>query len=389
MGMEPALGRAGMQSPSLHLLLPFALLAFVGCRQTQAAGVPAPPPSEVWITPQQGEAAGLTTAKAAAHEVSGLIVTSGKIAFDDLRVSHVYSPVTGRVTSIDADVGSKVKRGQALATIDSPDVGIASADLAKAEADLGAAEHEFARDKALEEIGAVARKDYEVAEDNVRKARAELERARQKSRLLSAGGKGGVVGQGYVLRALIDGDVVGRGVNPGMEVQGQYSGGGAVELFTIGDVDRVWVLADVFEMDLARIKAGARMSVKVVAYPGKVFEGTVDWVSGTLDPTTRTAKVRCSIPNPEHLLKPEMFATVTIASPGQSKLALPRNAVLHLGDQRVIFVELGPEPNGRIRFERRPVVVDEDEAGDFVPVVRGLSEGESVVVSGALLLSNA
>ncbi len=84
-----------------------------------------------------------------------------------------------------------------------------------------------------------------------------------------------------------------------------------------------------------------------VAYPGKVFEGTVDWVSGALDPTTRTAKVRCTIPNPGHVLKPEMFATVSIAVTGKQKLAVPRSAVRHLGDQVVVFVLLGLTPTAK------------------------------------------
>jgi membrane fusion protein, heavy metal efflux system len=379
-----------MRISTTPTLLPFALLAVssVGCRQSQAAAAVTPPPGEVWVTPQQSDEAHLTTVSAEDREVGNVIVTSGKVAFDDLRVSHVFSPVTGRVTRIDAELGARVKKGQSLATIDSPDLGLASADLAKADADLAAAEHDYSRQKDLEKIGAVARKDYETAEDSVRKARAELERARQKARLLSAGGAGGAVGQGFVLRSLIDGEVVNRTVNPGMEVQGQYSGGGAVELFTIGDLDHVWVIADAFEMDLSRIKPGEKVSIKVVAYPDdKPFEGTVDWVSGTLDPTTRTAKVRCVIPNPDHKLKPEMFATVAITAPGTRKLAIPRNAVLHLGDQSVVYIALGAGPDGKMRFERRPVSVDEDESGDLVPVLRGIQQGESVVASGAILLN--
>jgi len=379
-----------MRTLTLRLLLPFALLTLTasGCRPSQAATATTPPPGEVWVTPQQSDEAHLTTVLAEDRELGTVIVTSGKVTFDDRRVSHVFSPVTGRVTRIDAELGAKVKKGQALATLDSPDLGLASADFAKAQADLTAAEHDYARQKDLEKIGAVARKDYEMAEDNVRKARAELERARQKARLLSAGGAGGAVGQGFVLRSLIDGEVVNRTVNPGMEVQGQYSGGGAVELFTVGDLDQVWVIADAFEMDLSRIKPGEKVSIKVVAYPDdKPFEGTVDWVSGTLDPATRTARVRCVIPNPDHKLKPEMFATVSIAATGTKKLAIPRNAVLRLGDQSVVYIALGAGPEGKMRFERRPVTVDEDESGDLVPVLRGLQQGESVVASGAVLLS--
>lgn len=366
-------------------LLPLLLLALYGCsRQSHASEAPIAPAGEVWITSPQADEVHLAIAPVEDHEVGGTIVTSGKVAFDDLHVSHVFSPVTGRVTKIEAQLGDHVKKGQALAVIDSPDIGLASADLAKAEADVAAAEHDFNRQKELAGIHAVSQRDFETAEDNYRKARAERDRTRAKARLLSTGGS---VGQGFVLRSLIDGEVVARNVNPGMEVQGQYSGGGAVELFTIGDVNPVWVLADAFEMDLARVRRGEHVKVKVVAYPERTFEGTVDWVSGSLDPATRTAKVRCTIDNADRALKPEMFATISISVEGQKKLAVPRTAILHLGDHTVAFVPAGQTPDGKLRFERRPVTVDEEEPGDFVPVTRGLEKGERVVTAGSILLS--
>jgi cobalt-zinc-cadmium efflux system membrane fusion protein len=342
----------------------------------------------VWLTPQAVEDAKLSVAAAGEHEIGGTIVTSGKITFDDLHVSHVFSPVAGRVTKIMAQLGQRVKKGDALAVIDSPDIGLAAADLEKAFADTVAAEHEFKRQKELFEANAGPKKDFEIAEDNFRKAKAELVRSREKARLLRTGSTAESGGAGFVLRALIDGEVTSRSVNPGMEVQGQYTGGTAVELFVIGELDPVWVMADAFEMDLARVKAGEKANVKVVAYPDKIFEGTVDWVADSLDPQTRTAKVRVTIPNPEHQLKPEMFATVSVKAEGHKALALPRNAVLRLGDQTVAFVEIGAGPEGKMRFERRPVTVDDDEPGDFVPVLRGITPGEKVVVAGAILLSS-
>ncbi len=187
-----------------------------------------------------------------------------------------------------------------------------------------------------------------------------------------------------MLRALIDGEVIARNANPGVEVQGQYAGGTAVELFTIGELDPVWVLADVFETDLAQIKIGAHVSARVVAYPKLIFEGTVDWVSGSLDAQTRTARVRCRIRNPQRELKPEMYATVSVATASRPRqLAVPKSALIKIGDRRVVFVSLGKAPDGRTRYERRPVAVDEDEGGDYVPVTHGLTAGEEIVVAGA------
>ena len=361
------------------------VIGAAGCHRTNAA-TRQPPAGEAWLTPQQVKNANLVVAPVTDQDVGGAVVTSGKVTFDDLRVAHVFSPVTGRVVRIDAQPGQRVKKGASLAVIESPDVGSAFSDLAKAHADLEAAERDYERQKDLFDAHAASQKDYETALNNFQKAKAELSRAQKKASLLSKGSADSVTQQ-YTLRAPIDGEVVARNMSPGMEVVGQYSQGNAVELFTLGELDRVWVLADVFEMDLGRIKTGARVTVHVVAYPNRVFEGKVDWVSGQLDPNTRTAKVRCAIDNPDRDLKPEMYATVSVSVAERKALAIPRSAMLRLGDQTVVFVETGTAPDGLIRFERRPVAVDEDEGGDYMPVTHGLERGEKVVTSGAILLA--
>jgi multidrug efflux pump subunit AcrA (membrane-fusion protein) len=113
----------------------------------------------------------------------------------------------------------------------------------------------------------------------------------------------------------------------------------------------------------------------------------VEWVSPTLDPTTHTAKLRIRVANPDRLLKAEMYATVDIPLTLPPSVALPRSALLHLGDQTVVFVALGESPDRRLRFERRRVQVQEDVSGELYPVLSGLNAGETVVVDGALLLS--
>jgi len=126
--------------------------------------------------------------------------------------------------------------------------------------------------------------------------------------------------------------------------------------------------------------------VSVVAYPGKTYHGSVDWISGSLDPTSHTVKVRCAIRNPQHELKPEMYATVNIGVQGTEALAIPRSAVLRVADQTVVFVETGLTENGMLRFTRRPVRVDEAVSGDLLPVASGISPGDTVVVEGAVQL---
>ncbi len=373
----------------LSIIAALAALSLVpiACRRAAEPqpAAPEPPKNEVWVTPQQMRESGIAVTAVEERPAGEALTTTGRIAFSDTHVAHVFSPVTGRVTKIAVALGQHVRRSDALAVIDSPDIATAVADLQKAEADLAAAHSEYEREKELYDAHAAAQRDFESAASNDRKARAERDRAAQKTKLLLAGGNS----EEYVLRAPIGGEVIARNVSPGIEVQGQYSGGNASELFTIGDAGAVWVLADVFEIDLPRVAVGAPVDVTVVSYPGRVFRGRVDWISGALDPGTRTARVRCTIDNRERLLRPEMYAAVSIYTHARERVAVPRSSILQLGDDTVAFVDRGSAPGGRHRFERRVVAVDESEAGDVIPVLRGLAPGEQVVSSGAIILSGS
>jgi membrane fusion protein, heavy metal efflux system len=371
------------------LLIAYANVSAAACQRGAEAephAAPAPPPNEVWVTPKQIRETAIATTEVAVRPIDNSLITTGRIAFSDAHVAHVFSPVTGRVTRLLVNLGEPVRRGTPLAIVQSPDIGTAASDLEKAEADLAAARSDYERQKELYEGHAAAQRDFEAAESVYRKARAERERAAQKAHLL---GSSSGTEQEYVLRSPIDGDVVARNVSIGMEVQGQYSGGTTQELFTIGDLDPVWVLADVFEIDMPRVRIGAPVTVSLVSYPDHPFVGTIDWISGALDPATRSAKVRCTIRNADHRLRPEMYATASIATDAHQKLAVPRSAVVRLGDQMVAFVDKGPAPTGGERFERRIVAIDETQSGEFVPVTAGLQAGEKVVSSGAIVLTGS
>ncbi len=165
-----------------------------------------------------------------------------------------------------------------------------------------------------------------------------------------------------------------------------YGSGANVELFTIGKLDKVWVLGDLDEADFRRVHRGAPASVRVVAHPDKVFHGVVDWVSGALDPNTRTAKVHCTFDNREKLLRPMTYATVHISVEQTRALAIPRNALLRLGNDKIVFVQTG-EDGRHVRF--KPVAVDVEESGEspWLVVRKGLQLGSKIVVRGGMLLA--
>ena len=370
-------------------LLSLALgIAQVACHRSAAApetSTAQPPPNEVWLTPAQVKEAQIQIATVADEPVDDTILTSGTVSLEDLRTGHVFSPVTGRVVSITAQLGQRVKKGDPLALIESPDIGATMADVHKAQADMIAAEHDLKRKKDLFEQKAGSAADLEAAEDTYRKAKAELERAQEKQTLLRVG-NADAVSQTFSLVSPVDGEVLMRNINPGIEVTGQYSGGATQELFTIGELDRVWVIGDLYEMDFARVHVGAPAAVTVVAYPGKVFKGTVDWVSGSLDPNTRTARVRCTFENADKMLRPMMYATVQISVDQKKAIAIPRGSLLRLGDYKVVFTEIG-EGDGLVKFRRVPVDVDEGESSPWLEVKHGLAAGDKVVTAGAILLA--
>lgn len=363
-------------------------LVLGGCRHgaAQTDTRVEPPIGEVWLTDAQIAEAKLKVEPLDEQDVDDVIVTSGKVAFDDAHVNHVFSPVSGRVTRIDAKVGQHVKKGDVLAVLESPDIGLASADLHKAAADLITAQHDLERQKELLAAHATSQRDYEQSEDNFRKTKAEVDRAKQKAGLFRAG-SGDNVTQTYAVRAEIDGEVVARNVSPGGEVQGQYGGGTAVELFTVGELDHLWVVADVYEMDTARVKVGSRVTLKLFSMPNKVFPAKVEWVAGTLDPATRTAKIRCILDNTDRSFKPEMYATLYIAVDERKAIAIPRNSLLRLGESTAVFVEKGKSPDGRRIFARTAVTVDEAEGGKWLPLTHGPERGAKIVTEGTILLA--
>lgn len=345
-----------------------------------------PPPGETWLTEAQIQGARLVIGPAGKRVLALHIVTAGRVAFDENRVAHVFSPVSGRITKVLGTFGQRLGKHEPLAVIESPDLGSARSDLIKARADLVAAEHEFARQRDLFEHHAAAERDFEVAQDNAAKAGAEVERAQLRLKMLHAS-EGGSATQEFLLRSPIAGEIVNRNATPGLEVQGMLSSANVVqELFTVGRIDRVWVWGDIYERDLGRVRRGQPVSIRSVSCPDREIAGVVDYVADTLDPQSHTARIRCDVANPELLLKPEMYVTLSVALGVRETLALPRAAVLKAGDRSIVFVEDGKTSDGRTRFRQRFVEPGDADDG-LVSITSGLSLGERVVVSGSILLS--
>jgi cobalt-zinc-cadmium efflux system membrane fusion protein len=181
----------------------------------------------------------------------------------------------------------------------------------------------------------------------------------------------------FTLRAPIAGTVVERSALPGMEVRADAG----TPLVTISGLEELWVFADVYERNLAAVRAGQAAQVSVASYPGESFPARIEHVGDMVDPQTRTVKVRLATANPERKLKPEMFARVALALSGPAAaVTVPTRAVLSDGEANIVMVAVADG-----RFAKRRVEVGAESEGQL-PVLAGLSAGERVVVDGALFL---
>jgi cobalt-zinc-cadmium efflux system membrane fusion protein len=274
--------------------------------------------------------------------------------------------------------GDSIKAGDTLLVMNSPDLAQAVSDLAKARADESRSRQAYDRAKLLLNGGVAPRKDFESAEAGFTQARAEAQRAEAKLRNLNAGPRAEDDGR-FSLRAPLGGVIAERQANPGMEVRPDLQN----PLFVITDPTRLWVIIDLPERNLSKVAIGHPVSVEVDAYPGVQYRATIQRIGETVDPATRRIQVRCTIRNPDRLLKPEMFARVTLlADINKRAIRVPTSALITEGLYSFVFVE---KEAGT--FEKRQVTLSVQQDRDFSYVEQGLVKGERVVVTGPLLLN--
>ena len=303
---------------------------------------------------------------------------NARITYDDNYTARVYSPIAGRVTKISVEAGQEVKAGDPLLWIDSPDFASGASDSLKADADLLRKKVAYERAKGLYEVKGLAQKDLESAEADWHQAEAEAQRAKARMKNLSSNSVATAEGK-YVLKAPIDGVVSERQVNIGSEVQP----GAPTSLFVITNTKHLWVLVDLPEQQVEKIKVGQPISVEVDAFPGEVFLAKVSVISETLDPVLRRFQVRCDVTDSQHKLRPEMYARINAVVDQKSKVPrVPNTALFTQGLYSFLFVEQSPGV-----FQRRRVTLGLQDA-DVSYIKEGLKAGERIVTSGAILLNS-
>jgi cobalt-zinc-cadmium efflux system membrane fusion protein len=311
------------------------------------------------------------------------VLATGRLTWDEDATVRVFSPVAGRVVGRPMTVGSRVQSGGLLATLSAPDFGQAQSEASRAATDLALARRTRDRVALLSEKGAAPRKDLEAAEADFARVTAEQARASARLKRLSAAvGPAGAelaVDGLFPLASPLAGVVVERNVTPGQEVRPDSP----LPAFTVTDPSRLWVVLDVSERDLSRVHAGAPLRVISTAWPGKVFNGTLETIADALDPAARTVRARGRLRNGSGLLKGEMYVSVEVDEPSPRQgVVVPARAILTEGVRHVAFVEEAP---GRYRRVRVEVGLERDGR---LFVASGIAPGVRIVTDGSLLLAS-
>lgn len=365
------------------------------------------PTGVVKLEPAAIRNVGLTVVPVQARTVRQDVRATGSIGPNESRLSHIRPIARGRVEKVYVRLGDRVRARQLLLEYDNIELGeliggylSSEAGLEKAKAEAEVARRSLERARSLVELGAVARAEFERRDAehqnalaSINSQRAEIAKVEEKlhrfgltdADIRKLSPEVGAQNQSSyhreashnVLTAPFNGVIVKYNVAEG-EVVGPEN-----ELFTLADLSTVWVLADVYEKDIASIRPGQEARIITDAYPGEVFRGRITYVSDMLDPKTRTAKVRCEVPNPDGRLKLDMFVTVELPTPvGRQALMVPSAAIQQIDDQPVVFVK-----TGEAQFERRKVQVGASSGG-WVEVT-GVRQGEPVVTEGSFHIKSA
>jgi cobalt-zinc-cadmium efflux system membrane fusion protein len=303
---------------------------------------------------------------------------SGEVNYDDNKVVKIFPNASGQVLSVRVSLGDRVSRGETLAVINSADVAGNYADLTTVNSDATIAEKEYKNAEQLYKNGISSEKDFEQAKLEYDKAINAVKKI-QTQISINGGGKTAASGS-YLVTSPGDGFIVEKNITPGSFIRSDNS----QNLFTISNMQDVWVWANVFETDIQKIKAGQPAEVTTLAYPGKVFEGKVDQVNAALDPVSKAMKIKIVLPNTGMLLKPQMFTNILLTEKESKKaLAIPSSAIISdAGENYVVIYK------DRFNVEARDVSVLK-VAGRKTYITDGLKEGELIISKSQILIYNS
>ena len=302
---------------------------------------------------------------------------SGEVSFNENNVVKIFPRNSGQVIEAKVSLGDHVTKGQVLAVVHSADIAGNYSDLNSANADLSIAKRQMENTEALYKGGVSSEKEYNEAKQNYNKALAAKNKA--EVTLTINGGKNSTSGGQYYITAPIDGYVVEKKITAGSYIRpdmGDY-------LYSISNLKNIWIYANVYETDISRVKEGYAVKVNTLAYPDKTYDGKIDKVSQVLDSSSKALRARIVLENPDMLLKPEMFARITVLNQGGAEaLCIPTSAIISINGKNYVVVFTSKEDVKNVEVSVIKTV------GDKSYISEGLDEGVKVITKYQLLIFN-
>ena len=343
----------------------------------------------------------ISITKVANNDFQDLKAGVGQIAFNEDNTSTVLAPFSGRVTRILVKAGDEVKRGDALFELESPEIVQAQTELiasvqgvGKARSQLGLAKRTLDRQTSLISGQATsqrdldtARNDFAAAEADIKTAEGAQKAARNRLRVMAGRSEEEItrteteriINPTITVNAPIGGTITTRKIGPGQYVRSDLN----EPLFQISNLSTMWLKAAVPENDIAHIRVGQEVEVKVAALPDHTFRAKISGIGAASDAATRRVTVRAELPNPDRALRGEMFATFKInTGRGELTPCVPAAAIVKDGDASIVWVQVNQDV-----FQRRRVKLGQEQEG-LVQVRDGLNAGETVVARGAIFVDN-
>jgi membrane fusion protein, heavy metal efflux system len=306
--------------------------------------------------------------------VKNELTLTGKITVNQDKVVKVFPLVGGHIEAIKTDLGAYVTKGQVMAVIRSGDMADLEQQAVTAQSQLAVAQKNLQVADDLTKGGLTSQRELVAAREQLVATKGELNRVNERRKILGGGGSV------YTMKAPVSGFVVEKTAAPGMEIRPDDP----ENLFTISNLDQVWVMASVYEADISNVHQGDMTKITTLSYPDKIYTGRIDKIFNVLDPESKTMKVRVTLTNPDYKLKPEMFANVSVTYPGRDqRIAIPANALVFDKSRNfVILVNAKNEPMVREVSIFKTI-------GQTTYLSGGLAAGDKIVTKNQLLVYNA
>ncbi|MBA4373945.1 MAG: efflux RND transporter periplasmic adaptor subunit [Thermodesulfovibrio sp.] len=340
----------------------------------------------VTLTPEKQKSSGIEVKQVVPENTTIPLSATAALEMNMDRSAKISSRVTGKAVRISASQGDRVKAGQALAYLDSVELDQTWADYLKAQGKVELAKRNLQREESLYEKKISPEKDVLRAKQEFGEAEADMNLAKERFRLLGVNAsqfesaRKSNESHPYIpVTSPVSGVVLEKTVTQGEMVNPEKT------LFTVADLSTLWVVIDIYEKDISRLRLGTGVKVSVVAFPDKTFRGKIAYIGDVVDEKTRTEKARVTIDNSSGLLKPGMFATVLVETTGggtERLITVSEEAVLVDGTKKYVFIHTAPD-----KFKKREIEAGRT-LGNRVEVTAGLKEGDSVAVKGAFILKS-